>query len=608
MTLPIDRTALTAAQTNQVPNALIRSALNIAAIKAPYDAIDELNNKIDATQAPGTVTTSRLVDGSVTTVKIADNAVTASKISDGSVTTAKHADGSVTTIKLGDLSVTASKIAAGTITSDKFVPGALQNETQNGLEIVTLKKQVYTVFNVKVYGAVGNGIADDTDAIQATINAAKSNGGGIVYLPDGTYLLKKTIPAGLVPWAIRDPNLLIESANNLKFIGTGNSILKMDKVANLAEILLVYKCTNIEVSGIQFSGNIEGLQPADNNAGFAFESVVGLHVHDCQFYGLQGSFVVGDWAFNALFERCRFTVSSGSAFDVAFLQDFTVRDCDLRGNGMGLNALGTQGFQCAYDTPNETRNLTGETMVNGISNNITLDNNRISGFHTGVYFADMTDSNIINNHIFDNYTAADNYSWGILLNNTKNTISMRGIHIAGNKIHNNGTGTGVANAGGAIYLSAGTSALLAVKIRDNEIFDNTANAILLTGSVGTIEMQAIENRLYNRVGSLQTVPFSGFVNLTTDSQVIGNVGYNPRSTAVLSPGLPAGTAPANAITNTNPFPVTIFQLNGTGLHIIRPDGFDTVVSGGNQGTIRLLPFHKIYFATANTVAWTWSGE
>jgi hypothetical protein len=41
---PIDRTALIAAQTNQVPNALIRSALNIAAIKTPYDTIDELYN------------------------------------------------------------------------------------------------------------------------------------------------------------------------------------------------------------------------------------------------------------------------------------------------------------------------------------------------------------------------------------------------------------------------------------------------------------------------------------------------------------------------------------------------------------------------------------
>lgn len=40
-------------------------------------------------------------------------------------------------------------------------------------------------FSVKAYGAVGNGIADDTAAIQATINAAPATG-GVVYVPSTT--------------------------------------------------------------------------------------------------------------------------------------------------------------------------------------------------------------------------------------------------------------------------------------------------------------------------------------------------------------------------------------------------------------------------------------
>lgn len=44
------------------------------------------------------------------------------------------------------------------------------------------------------FGAVGNGVADDTTAIQATINAAKTNGNGaIAYIPAGSYKITQTL-------------------------------------------------------------------------------------------------------------------------------------------------------------------------------------------------------------------------------------------------------------------------------------------------------------------------------------------------------------------------------------------------------------------------------
>lgn len=44
-------------------------------------------------------------------------------------------------------------------------------------------------FNVMDYGAVGDGVVDDTAAIQSAIAAMVAAGGGIVYLPIGTYLV-----------------------------------------------------------------------------------------------------------------------------------------------------------------------------------------------------------------------------------------------------------------------------------------------------------------------------------------------------------------------------------------------------------------------------------
>ena len=64
-------------------------------------------------------------------------------------------------------------------------------------------------FDVTAYGAVGNGVADDTPAIQRAINAAaKAAGGGTVYFPARTYLLNSHYPSRH-PWMFY--NLVIGS-------------------------------------------------------------------------------------------------------------------------------------------------------------------------------------------------------------------------------------------------------------------------------------------------------------------------------------------------------------------------------------------------------------
>jgi len=71
-------------------------------------------------------------------------------------------------------------------------------------------------FNVKNYGAKGNGRANDTAAIQAALDAARDAGGGRVYLPGGTYLVS---PATDVVFGV---------ASNIEFAGDGpSSIIKI---------------------------------------------------------------------------------------------------------------------------------------------------------------------------------------------------------------------------------------------------------------------------------------------------------------------------------------------------------------------------------------------
>lgn len=64
------------------------------------------------------------------------------------------------------------------------------------------------VFNVKLdpYGAVGDGVADDTAEIQAAIDACSVAGGGIVFFPAGTYLFT---------------TLSLASDSNIRLVGSG---------------------------------------------------------------------------------------------------------------------------------------------------------------------------------------------------------------------------------------------------------------------------------------------------------------------------------------------------------------------------------------------------
>jgi hypothetical protein len=49
------------------------------------------------------------------------------------------------------------------------------------------------IVSVMDFGAVGNGVADDTAAIQAAIDSVFNTGGGTVYLPTGTYLVSSIV-------------------------------------------------------------------------------------------------------------------------------------------------------------------------------------------------------------------------------------------------------------------------------------------------------------------------------------------------------------------------------------------------------------------------------
>lgn len=128
-----------------------------------------------------------------------------------------------------------------------------EDETADGYGIIALNNGKYLklrydgVLNVKWFGAKGNGVTDDTEAIQSAINyAGKENTGiytgknPIVFIPNGVFLISKTINIQSNFLTVRGCSNTINYDTQPNYKEIGGSVIKPKPTFNGNAVFSVY--------------------------------------------------------------------------------------------------------------------------------------------------------------------------------------------------------------------------------------------------------------------------------------------------------------------------------------------------------------------------------
>lgn len=160
----------------------------------------------------------------------------------------------------------------GTVSSTElgYVDGTTSNIQTQLNSISAGSSASWNIVNVKDHGAIGDGIADDSDSIQARI--ANNT---VLYFPIGTYMLKDY--------------LTIANKSNVKLKGEKGTVILINEETGLTNnyrgINITGNCYNIEVTGIKFRNTVTD---ADTLSGAAFimtgcNILDGFDVNNCEF-------------------------------------------------------------------------------------------------------------------------------------------------------------------------------------------------------------------------------------------------------------------------------------------------------------------------------------
>ena len=256
------------------------------------------------------------------------------------------------------------------------------------------------------YGAVGNGVADDTAALQAAVNAAAA-AQKTLYIPAGTYLVSTpiSIPAG----------------QGMAIVGSGwGTSIKLKNASNCFIFAMTGGDTRVTMRNMTLDGNCTGQGTTGTSGGIDGSGAVAcsfenIHFIACRDDGLYlgpqtgGAFGHNNRVIGCLFDQSMTSTGPGRGIQMLSNDENQVIACDFEflggsgGSGYStavaiLDRAGTQFIIACNFVGGATNNCKGVRIQDSSSTKITACN--FDGTAGDSIFIAGEQNNIVGNTIF----------------------------------------------------------------------------------------------------------------------------------------------------------------------------------------------------------------
>jgi hypothetical protein len=300
------------------------------------------------------------------------------------------------------------------------------------------------VYNVRDYGAVGDGKADDLPAILKALAAMRAAGGGSLYFPAGIYPISDRIefpgePSGARVYGDGDSSILRADTGGLSD-GNGGTTPGHD-------MLYLRDLQGVTVDHLRFEGSHVFNKHTNEGSAILLNNTANVQVHSCSFYG-------------AGFGLQEAPLTRGTLFTNNQVLDWGRVGYFVEGHCQVLDNL----FQSTDPGPDYDEFVSSHGMyIHSNAQEVTIKGNTYRGIRYygiqiyGKDYNSTTKDILIQGNTFEN-NASDVYEYS-----ETNTVVYDNLQVIGNTFRN--------TRGPSVYLGKGTN----LEISDNRFVDVGTN-------------------------------------------------------------------------------------------------------------------------------------